>query len=143
MVMHVSSVFLFFFFSSRRRHTRCALVTGVQTCALPISRSRISTPTSSSSKRRPRHQPGCRRRENVMQAVLSQPHLRRMMAGSVVLFVVFLAAWQWLPGWFGIPQFIIPSASRVWGEFLHLVEHDRLAFNTGLPALQEIGRPEC
>src|SRR3546814_7952007 len=29
----------FFFFSSRRRHTRCALVTGVQTCALPISAS--------------------------------------------------------------------------------------------------------
>src|SRR3546814_5166955 len=27
---------LYFFFSSRRRHTRCALVTGVQTCALPI-----------------------------------------------------------------------------------------------------------
>src|SRR3546814_17268526 len=31
---------LLFFFSSRRRHTRCALVTGVQTCALPI----FSTP---------------------------------------------------------------------------------------------------
>src|SRR3546814_4110726 len=30
------SVLVFFFFSSRRRHTRCALVTGVQTCALPI-----------------------------------------------------------------------------------------------------------
>src|SRR3546814_2081153 len=29
--------FFLFFFSSRRRHTRCALVTGVQTCALPIS----------------------------------------------------------------------------------------------------------
>src|SRR3546814_3482652 len=27
---------MLFFFSSRRRHTRCALVTGVQTCALPI-----------------------------------------------------------------------------------------------------------
>src|SRR3546814_10473289 len=27
---------MFFFFSSRRRHTICALVTGVQTCALPI-----------------------------------------------------------------------------------------------------------
>src|SRR3546814_19312622 len=27
-----------YFFTSRRRHTRCALVTGVQTCALPISR---------------------------------------------------------------------------------------------------------
>src|SRR3546814_1729620 len=30
-------MFVYFFFSSRRRHTRCALVTGVQTCALPIS----------------------------------------------------------------------------------------------------------
>src|SRR3546814_6321139 len=29
-------LFFCFFFSSRRRHTRCALVTGVQTCALPI-----------------------------------------------------------------------------------------------------------
>src|SRR3546814_1284552 len=29
-------IYSFFFFSSRRRHTRCALVTGVQTCALPI-----------------------------------------------------------------------------------------------------------
>src|SRR3546814_12187931 len=28
--------YVVFFFSSRRRHTRCALVTGVQTCALPI-----------------------------------------------------------------------------------------------------------
>src|SRR3546814_6035296 len=28
--------FIFFFFPSRRRHTRCALVTGVQTCSLPI-----------------------------------------------------------------------------------------------------------
>src|SRR3546814_11920693 len=32
-----------FLFSSRRRHTRCALVTGVQTCALPISRARTAT----------------------------------------------------------------------------------------------------
>src|SRR3546814_10319523 len=29
-----------FFCASRRRHTRCALVTGVQTCALPISTQR-------------------------------------------------------------------------------------------------------
>src|SRR3546814_4913853 len=28
---------MWFLLSSRRRHTRCALVTGVQTCALPIS----------------------------------------------------------------------------------------------------------
>src|SRR3546814_9539828 len=33
------------FFSSRRRHTSCALVTGVQTCALPISRVNFSINT--------------------------------------------------------------------------------------------------
>src|SRR3546814_3880558 len=39
-----------FFFSSRRRHTRCALVTGVQTCALPICRKMsISSITSGSA----------------------------------------------------------------------------------------------
>src|SRR3546814_10551877 len=37
---------LYFFFSSRRRHTRCALVTGVQTCALPISGMEISAETA-------------------------------------------------------------------------------------------------
>src|SRR3546814_1145690 len=36
-----------FFFSSRRRHTRCALVTGVQTCALPICPSCGETSMSS------------------------------------------------------------------------------------------------
>src|SRR3546814_10478701 len=35
-VVFVLVVLVCFFFSSRRRHTRCALVTGVQTCALPI-----------------------------------------------------------------------------------------------------------
>src|SRR3546814_3792038 len=40
MVLFVLVIVIFlvgFFFSSRRRDTRCALVTGVQTCALPIS----------------------------------------------------------------------------------------------------------
>src|SRR3546814_1792156 len=35
-VIYMCVVLAVFFFSSRRRHTRCALVTGVQTCALPI-----------------------------------------------------------------------------------------------------------
>src|SRR3546814_3322574 len=37
---------VFFFFSSRRRHTRCALVTGVQTCALPIFSCCLGTDSS-------------------------------------------------------------------------------------------------
>src|SRR3546814_7944900 len=38
---------MFFVFSSRRRHTRCALVTGVQTCALPIYISNVCGKTAS------------------------------------------------------------------------------------------------
>src|SRR3546814_10000312 len=41
----------FLFFSIRRRHTRCALVTGVQTCALPISQTAVNWPDMVASKR--------------------------------------------------------------------------------------------
>src|SRR3546814_14409317 len=40
-----------FFFSSRRRHTRCALVTGVQTCAFRSSQPRSARMASTSSSR--------------------------------------------------------------------------------------------
>src|SRR3546814_3990676 len=45
---------VFFFFSSRRRHTRCALVTGVQTCALPISSGRKAAAAGGAGDRRDR-----------------------------------------------------------------------------------------
>src|SRR3546814_6973355 len=59
-------VWFVFFFSSRRRHTRCALVTGVQTCALPISSSR--------------------RIEDEAVAPLRGKALRRAMAGASLLY---------------------------------------------------------
>src|SRR3546814_4407689 len=37
------------FFASRKRHTRCALVTGVQTCALPISKGAVRLFTKSTA----------------------------------------------------------------------------------------------
>src|SRR3546814_3256857 len=43
----------FFFFPSRRRHTRCALVTGVQTCALPISPAGIAEARADVARRFP------------------------------------------------------------------------------------------
>src|SRR3546814_10629793 len=46
-------IIVFFLFSSRRRHTRCALVTGVQTCALPISAiALIATPAVAQTNER-------------------------------------------------------------------------------------------
>src|SRR3546814_14768843 len=51
-----------FFFSSRRRHTRCALVTGVQTCALPIS-----------TRRRAQRFPGSDSKETIM--TIAKPNM--------------------------------------------------------------------
>src|SRR3546814_1391381 len=56
--------FTSFFFSSRRRHTICALVTGVQTCALPICRARAR------GRRFPDWRESCRRSRNRFSATL-------------------------------------------------------------------------
>src|SRR3546814_6146075 len=53
--------YVFFFFSSRRRHTRCALVTGVQTCALPISRRADRHSSCARSRRSAGRAPACPR----------------------------------------------------------------------------------
>src|SRR3546814_4615100 len=45
---------LLFFFSSRSRHTSCALVTGVQTCALPILRGTTGELARRNAMRNPR-----------------------------------------------------------------------------------------
>src|SRR3546814_10311620 len=68
----MSFEFLFIvFFSSRRRHTRCALVTGVQTCALPISRRPFAShqePSRSMLKK-----PDLIDSENAVSLILDEP----------------------------------------------------------------------
>src|SRR3546814_8390618 len=82
---------LFFFFSSRRRHTRCALVTGVQTCALPISvffRFQMTFAI-------------------ITPALIVGAFAERMRFGAVLLFTVLwlflvyvpVAHWVWGGGW--------------------------------------------
>src|SRR3546814_8754111 len=51
-ILNIASISLnLLFFSSRRRHTRCALVTGVQTCALPICRPLLAAVAAASGQR--------------------------------------------------------------------------------------------
>src|SRR3546814_4705970 len=73
-----SDLIIFFFVSSRRRHTRCALVTGVQTCALPIlgvpcCRKRGRTGGGPKAGRVP---PATRRRRRIPRIDLVAPHER-------------------------------------------------------------------
>jgi NitT/TauT family transport system permease protein len=61
---------------------------------------------------------------------------RRGAAASLVLFAVFLAAWQWGPGLLGIPHFIVPPLSMVFEEFLRMWHVSGLPFHTGVTAAE-------
>src|SRR3546814_493753 len=57
-----------FFFSRRRRHTSCALVTGVQTCALPISTALDRSASSKANRSTHRPKPVSVKKKSVMSA---------------------------------------------------------------------------
>src|SRR3546814_3253685 len=70
------------FFSSRRRHTRCALVAGVQTCALPISwcARNFFSPSSCSKKRS--SEARSKSKMLVLESVITVLSLGRSIIGS-------------------------------------------------------------
>src|SRR3546814_19673386 len=88
-----------FFFSSRRRHTRCALVTGVQTCALPIYALRraprdLLQPEAPSAlvgegrariRKHPRRRPRSRCHGFERAAGMVRPHLAKLPAEAVAI----------------------------------------------------------
>src|SRR3546814_630663 len=104
-------IIIYFFFSIRRRHRRCALVTGVQTCALPICRDS--------------GRPGRQARTQGRDAALTAPAaLRNPNAATAAFF--FWVFRRRLPGparkaqatgraW---PAFRIPRSGRRVGRFV-------------------------
>src|SRR3546814_5504623 len=66
-----------FFFSSRRRHTRCALVTGVQTCALTISG--IDAAVLSQERRRAAPDAPSILRAHIFIAIPAETHVVRLL----------------------------------------------------------------
>ena len=55
---------------------------------------------------------------------------------SLAVLVVFLTAWEWLPGLLKIPAFLLPPASKVWGEFLRMLANDALMAHSTITALE-------
>src|SRR3546814_9962903 len=88
MIVFICSELLFvffFFFSSRRRHTSCALVTGVQTCALPILvRLLLDCPLQAGADVRSqrRRQGPAAKVVGLDHAVIGVPGLRRLAPGD-------------------------------------------------------------
>src|SRR3546814_7340347 len=83
---------LIFFLSSRRRHTRCALVTGVQTCALPI----FMNPFLHSTVARSQAGPHRSWRDSAPARPAGCPSRRRLLAAA--LGAAGLAAIGWSGG---------------------------------------------
>ena len=67
---------------------------------------------------------------------LSRARVRRETAGTVAVFVLFVALWQWGPGALGIPSYIVPTASQCWLEFLRMIGRDRLVLHVAVTALE-------
>lgn len=61
-----------------------------------------------------------------------------MVAASVAVLVVFLAAWEWLPGLAKIPEFIMPPPTKVWAEFLRMLGSEKLLWHSGVTALEVV-----
>jgi len=51
---------------------------------------------------------------------------------SLAVLVVFLLSWEYGPGALGVPSFIVPPASEVWTEFVHMLERERLLYHTAV-----------
>jgi NitT/TauT family transport system permease protein len=62
--------------------------------------------------------------------------VRRGTIASIMLLILFLAAWQWGPGLLGIPHFIVPPMSMVYEEFLRMWKVNNLPFHTGITAAE-------
>src|SRR3546814_14299852 len=105
-----------FFFSSGRRHTRCALVTGVQTCALPIS--------------------GAANRNRVAAESATELH------GTVISLTAFARCLQSLITGFAAFQVFDPFASRsvAVGELVGFAKRRQRAVDVGLLVLRETQR---
>ena len=57
---------------------------------------------------------------------------------SIAVAVLFLVGWEWGPGFFEIPPYIIPSASSVFGEFIFAISNENLFVHTGITLLETI-----
>lgn len=59
-------------------------------------------------------------------------------AWSLTVLVVFLLVWQYLPGWLGVPQFVLPPLSQVVAEGARIWDSERLLWHAGITAAEVV-----
>jgi len=60
------------------------------------------------------------------------------VGGSLLVLAIFLAAWEWGPGWMGMPEFILPRFSRVVQEAIFMWHNSDLLGHFGITALEVV-----
>ena len=57
---------------------------------------------------------------------------------SLAVLVIFLLAWQYLPGWLGVPDFVLPPFTHVLSELGRIWESERLLWHAGVTSLEVV-----
>ena len=57
---------------------------------------------------------------------------------SLAVLLLFLLAWQFLPGLMGVPEFVLPPPTRVADEALRIWQAERLLWHAGITALEVV-----
>jgi len=71
-----------------------------------------------------------------MKGAARNSAMRRGTALSILLLIVFLAAWEWGPGLLGVPTYIVPTLSMVAKEFVRAWQLNHLLLHTGVTAAE-------
>jgi NitT/TauT family transport system permease protein len=59
-------------------------------------------------------------------------------AWSLAVLVVFLLVWEFVPGWLGVPKFVLPPFSQVLTEAVRIWETERLMWHAGITAAEVV-----
>lgn len=57
---------------------------------------------------------------------------------SLLVLVLFMAIWEYLPGALGVPEFVLPPLSRVWEEAVRIWGTERLLWHAGITGLEVV-----
>ena len=57
---------------------------------------------------------------------------------SFAVLVVFLLTWEYVPGWLGVPQFVLPPFSQVTLEAVRIWDTERLMWHAGITAAEVV-----
>jgi NitT/TauT family transport system permease protein len=57
---------------------------------------------------------------------------------SLAVLVLFLAAWEWGPGWLGVPEFVLPPFTTVCAEAARIWDAERLLWHAGITSAEVV-----